>query len=48
MQRVTGTANVPQKPLFVRLHARSTEYNGMAVGESFESFVQEFSFVPAS
>ena len=46
-RRVAGTASVPQKPLFVRLHARSTEWNGMAEGAAFESYIAEFSFTPA-
>ena len=45
-RRVSDPANVPQKPLYVRLHARSTEYNGMAEGATFESFIEEFSFTP--
>ena len=46
-RRVDDPASVPQKPLYVRLHARSTEYNSMAEGATFESFIQEFSFMPA-
>ena len=46
-RRVAGTASVPQKPLFVRLHARSTEWNSMAEGAAFESYIAEFSFTPA-
>ena len=41
-----NVANVPQKPLFVRLHARSTEYNGMLQGDTFESTIQFFSYTP--
>ena len=46
-RRVSGAANVPQKPLYVRLHARSTYYNGMAEGTAFKSFIEVFSFTPA-
>jgi beta-glucanase (GH16 family) len=46
-QKVTDAANVPQKPLNVRLHARSTEYNSMAEGSSFESYIEEFSYTPS-
>ena len=46
-RRVTEAAEIPQKPLYVRLHARSTEYNAMAEGDSFESFIEEFSYTPA-
>ena len=46
-RRVAGAASVPQKPLFVRLHARSTEWNSMAEGAAFESYIAEFSFTPA-
>ena len=48
VRRVSGTASIPQKPLYVRLHARSTEYNSMMEGSSFESFIEEFSFTPAA
>lgn len=47
-RKVTGAANVPQKPLHVRLHARSTEYHAMSEGGAFESFIEEFSFEPAT
>ena len=47
-RRVTGAESVPQKPLFVRLHARSTDWHGMPDGATFESFIQEFSFTPGS
>ena len=47
-RKVTGAANVPQKPLHVRLHARSTEYHAMSEGDAFESFIEEFSFEPAA
>jgi beta-glucanase (GH16 family) len=47
VRRVSGAANIPQKPLYVRLHARSTEYNSMAEGMAFESYIENFSFTPA-
>lgn len=45
-REVTGAANVPQQPLFVRLHARSTDYNEMKEGTRMESYIQEFSYTP--
>jgi hypothetical protein len=45
-RREANAANVPQKPLFVRLHARSTEYNSMQEGDQFESTIQSFSYTP--
>ena len=45
-RKVSGAENVPQKPLYVRLHARSTEYNGMSEGSAFESHIAELSYVP--
>lgn len=47
-RRVSGAANVPQKPLYVRLHARSTEYTKMLEDATFKSFIEEFSFTPAT
>jgi hypothetical protein len=47
-RKVTGAANVPQNPLFVRLHARSTDYNSMSGGSKFESSIQEFSWTPSN
>eukprot|EP01043_Picozoa_sp_COSAG02_P090775 COSAG02_NODE_27586_length_606_cov_1.205128_1_plen_74_part_00 len=35
-----------QKPLFVRLHSRSTEYNSMLQSDTFESTIQSFSYTP--
>jgi|EP01047_Picozoa_sp_COSAG01_P032797 beta-glucanase (GH16 family) len=46
-RRVSGASHVPQKPLYARLHARSTEYHSMAEGSSFQSFLESFSFTPA-
>jgi hypothetical protein len=48
VRKVTGAANVPQNPLYVRLHARSTEYNSMQEGSTFKSYIEEFSFTPSS
>ena len=50
VQRVSGAANIPQKPLFVRLHARSTDYHDMGEGDgaTFESYIKDFTFTPAS
>jgi hypothetical protein len=46
VRRVSDPAGVPQRPLYARLHARSTEYNAMAEGAAFESFIEEFSYTP--
>ena len=47
VQRVSGASNIPQKPLYVRLHARSTEYHAMAEGGEFRSFIKDFAYIPA-
>jgi beta-glucanase (GH16 family) len=44
---MTGTENIPQKPLFVRLHARSIGYSDMKEGSKFSSYIEEFQFEPA-
>jgi hypothetical protein len=46
VRRVSEPAGVPQQLLYARLHARSTEYDAMAEGAAFESFIEEFSYTP--
>lgn len=46
VRKITDPSKVPQKPMYVRLHARSIAYSGMPAGTTFESYIQEFQFEP--
>eukprot|EP00937_MAST-01D_sp_MAST-1D-sp2_P007096 g7096.t1 len=46
VRSVSGTDNVPQTPLFARLHSRSIGYSQMPAGAAFASYIQEFSYTP--
>jgi beta-glucanase (GH16 family) len=46
VRRVSGSGNVPQQPLYVRIHSRSIGYSEMAAGSTFSSYVEEFHFEP--
>ena len=45
---ISGSSNIPQKPLHVRLHARSIAYSKMPTGTTFSSYIQEFHYEPLS
>ena len=42
----SGAENVPQKPLYAKLHSRSIGYSDMPDAATFSSYVAEFHFEP--
>ena len=48
VRTITGSSNIPQKPLHVRLHARSIGYSEMPTGSTFTAYIQEFHYQPLS
>jgi len=48
VRTVSGSSNVPQKPMHVRLHSRSIGYSEMGDDSTFSSYIESFQFIPAA